>query len=405
VTAERPRILAVVQFFPPETFAGANRIAALMDVLAAHYPLTVATLEPGYPDRRLYSSSSPAKVDGRLPYPVKRCFSFQPHSRSPVLRTLREHFMAIRLALSAAREPADVVFTSSPSMFLGPAVWGLARAKRARFVWDIRDVTWEFAAETQMTSRALRLGTGLLGRYMLATARRADLVIAATPGIGDLLADRGVPAEKLVTVPNVVSRGLLEAFRGCAETVSKPRPVVAYAGLLGYAQGVEVLIDVAGLLPEVDLVVAGDGPELSLLVEKAARLGFGNIRFPGYLAREGILDLYRTADVLFIQVRDTPTLNRTALPSKLGEYMAAGKPVVYAGKGLAARFVEQTGCGVVAAPEDPEAIADAVRALLRDRDRAASLGRNGRAAVERMAETSDGRGGLIPGLEELLERR
>jgi len=65
--------------------------------------------------------------DRERPYRVARPLAFVPHGGSLLTRAVREHLMALRLALRAAREPAEVVVTSSPSMFLGPVCLLLAR--------------------------------------------------------------------------------------------------------------------------------------------------------------------------------------------------------------------------------------------------------------------------------------
>src|SRR5438034_5177421 len=127
------RILFLSQFFPPETFAGANRVGSMVDALARTHDVVVVTLKPSYPDPSFYDAAQAIDADERRPYRVKRPLRFVPHSRSPVVRAIREHVMTLRLAVRAARHPADIVVTSSPSMFLGPAGWLLARVKSSRF--------------------------------------------------------------------------------------------------------------------------------------------------------------------------------------------------------------------------------------------------------------------------------
>src|SRR5918993_547747 len=115
----RKKILLLTQFFPPEAGAGAKRIGSMADVLSKHYEVLVVALKPSYPSPQEYRALSLKAHDAGYPYAVKRTFSFHPHKGSLFLRTLREQLMAIRLALRALPESADIVVTSSPSMFLG----------------------------------------------------------------------------------------------------------------------------------------------------------------------------------------------------------------------------------------------------------------------------------------------
>jgi glycosyltransferase involved in cell wall biosynthesis len=136
------------------------------------------------------------------------------------------------------------------------------------------------------------------------------------------------------------------------------------------------------MLPDVDFVLAGDGPELPLLRKKSGELGLGNVSFSGYLNRERLLDLYRQSDVLLAHVRSSPTIDATMIPVKLFEYMAAGKPIIYAGKGAAVELLREIDCAVTVAPENPAAMSTAIAQLLRDPERMRAFGLRGRSRVQ-----------------------
>src|SRR5438876_5936209 len=121
------KVIFLTEFFPPETFSGATRAGVMADALSTGHKILVVTLKPSYPNASLYSFDAAEASDARRRYPVKRAFHFSPHSRSFVVRALREQIMAIRLSLSVIYESADIVVATSPSMFLGPAAWAIAR--------------------------------------------------------------------------------------------------------------------------------------------------------------------------------------------------------------------------------------------------------------------------------------
>jgi glycosyltransferase involved in cell wall biosynthesis len=207
-------------------------------------------------------------------------------------------------------------------------------------------------------------------------------VVGASRGITKVLVEGGVESGKAITVPNGISTDLLsEIVQRTADKVEKRRPIVAYAGVIGYNQGLRVLLEAARMLPDVDIVLAGDGPELPLLKRKAKELGVGNVSFRGYLDREELFELYRQSDVLIAHVRSSPTIDATMVPIKLFEYMATGRPIVYAGKGIAADLLSRIGCAVTVTPDDPEAISTAIGELLRDPEQMRVLGLKGRARV------------------------
>jgi glycosyltransferase involved in cell wall biosynthesis len=103
---------------------------------------------------------------------------------------------------------------------------------------------------------------------------------------------------------------------------------------------------------------------------------------PGVVPSERIPDLYAESDVAVVLLRDRPIFHG-ALPTKMLEAMAAGRPVVLAARGEAARLIEASGAGLVVEPENPRALAEALRALTADPERRARLGAAGRLAVER----------------------
>jgi glycosyltransferase involved in cell wall biosynthesis len=379
----RKRILLLTQFFPPETGAGANRIGPMADVLSKYYEVTVVTLRPSYPSPRQYEGVSLEPLDAGHPYAVKRSFNFEPHRGSLLSRALREQVMALRLALPVLPKSVDILLTSSPSMFLGPVGLAVARARNARFVWDVRDVTWGYAKDVAGPSPTMAFAAHVLERYILYTLRRADLVVGASRGITRLLVEAGVGSAKTITVPNGISTDLLgDIMRRTAVKVENRRPVVAYAGLIGHIQGLEILVEAARMVPGIDFVLAGDGPELPLLERKARELGVDNVSFKGYLDRQQLLELYRRSDVLVAHVRSRPTIDASMVPVKLFEYMATGKPIVYAGNGVAADLLRELGCAVIVPPEDPEALSAAVAKLLRDPEQMRVIGLKGRARVQ-----------------------
>jgi len=291
------------------------------------------------------------------------------------------------------------VIASSPGMFLGPAGLALARLQRVPFVWDIRDLTWRYARE-RATGGAAAVTTGVLERSMWAVARHADLLVAATPGIASELRAARL-GTRIVTIGNTVGAELL-AQLDPSYPAAPARPVVTYAGLVGHAQALRVLCDVAERLPEIDVHVAGEGPERVAIVDEARRRSLRNLVCHGYIQPSELSVLYRQSDILFAQLHRSALHTATALPSKLWEYMAAARPIVYAGDGLAARTLRETGAGVAVEPGSADEIVAAIRNLLADRAGARAMGEVGRRFIEHQPSRQDELGALLPELQRLV---
>jgi len=160
------------------------------------------------------------------------------------------------------------------------------------------------------------------------------------------------------------------------------RFVVMYSGAHGRANAVGQLVEAARLLgdrPEVLVACVGDGPERARWEAEAA--GLTNIRFHGPQPKDRMPAIVNACDVGAAVLQDNPTF-RTVYPNKMFDYMACGKPTLLAIDGVARELVcEQARAGVFAPPEDPPALAAAIRALADDRPACAEMGRRGREWV------------------------
>lgn len=377
-----PNILLVTQFFPPETGAGARRVGALADGLAERFDLTVLAPAPGYPSPELFDQDDGREADRQRPYTIVRTFEFSPPKGSLLLRGLVEALFSARLAFAALRFRTDLILVSTPSMFLAPALWLVAKLKRVPFVWDVRDLTWRYSGAVEGASAAHAVASRVLSAVMTPVLRRAERVVAATPGVARLLAaEHGVREEQLVTLVNGVSAWFAEKFENPPSFSGSGRTVL-YLGLLGHNHGVGVLTEVARLLPDFKFLIVGDGPERDRMAAEVSEKGLTNVELAGYTTDENeIIEYYRRADILFNQTRDRKILNETVLSAKLFEYMAVGKPIVYAGHGLAASFLREAGCAAVVPPHDPPAIAEALRRLTADKAKMHKMGAAGRELV------------------------
>ena len=204
--------------------------------------------------------------------------------------------------------------------------------------------------------------------------RAAGGVLVLTEPAAELLAGAGVPPERIRVVPLGVD---LDASDGAPRPpMMGRRPWVVYAGRLVREKGVRDLVEAVGRLPDVGLLVVGDGPDRPFLEEAVARLGASErVRFVGAVRHADVQPFLRHADAV-------------VLPSwfeergrVLLEAMAAGTPVIAARSAGAAETVRDGVDGLVVPPRAPEALAVAIDRLLNDERLAATLVAAGRATA------------------------
>jgi len=296
---------------------------------------------------------------------------------------------AFRRGLTLPGRP-DVVIGTCPHPFAPLAAYVLARLRRARFVYDVRDL-WP---QTPVEMGALRDGSVVtqalraLERFLFARAR---LIVTVLPYAGDYVASRGIAREKVVWIPNGVNLTYyqdLAPYRGGAAG----NFTVMYVGGHARYQGLDVLLDAARVLQDngeetMRFVFVGDGPERPRLMARAVELGLRNTEFRGLVPKQQLFRVMEEADAFILKFKDLPLLRYGASPIKLFDYFAAGRPVVYA---CASRnnAVEESMAGLTAPPEDPAAIAKAVQALsAMPAEERSALGRNGLEYVKKHHDT------------------
>jgi glycosyltransferase involved in cell wall biosynthesis len=213
--------------------------------------------------------------------------------------------------------------------------------------------------------------------------RNAGRVSVVTPGMLERLADRGLPREKLFLLSNGVDTSVYRPAPPNIQLAQRlgldERKIFLYAGTHGMAQGLGTVLEAAKQSRNSDVlyVLVGEGAEKQFLVERARSEHIDNVRFLPNQSRDVMPDLLNLAYATVIPLKRLD-LFKSALPSKMFESMAVGKPIVAALWGEAAELVELAGCGLVAPPEDATALRDAVERLASDPGLARELGQKGR---------------------------
>jgi glycosyltransferase involved in cell wall biosynthesis len=386
------RIIIVTHYFPPETGAPQARLSALAAAWAANGDgVTVLTGMPNHPTGVIPPQYRGAirRREWRDGYRVLRTWLYATPNEGMARKTIGHLSFMITSVLLGGRAsgPADVVVVSSPTFFAIGAGWLLARLKRARLVVEVRDL-WPaiFSELGVLTSRRV---IRLLERLELAAYAAADTVIVVSDGFRANLIGRGVPAGKVHTIRNGACPGEFDPgapadARLRARLGAGPADcLVLYAGTHGISQGLTSVVDAAATLrgQPIRFAFVGEGADKQRLSDRVAELGLRNVTLLPGIPHEQVPALLAAADVCLVPLRDVPLFS-SFIPSKLFEYLAAGRPVVGAVVGEAAQILREAGAQVVP-PGDGAALARAIDALAADPLRRAAMGPQGRCYVQK----------------------
>lgn len=382
------RVCLVVQGFPPEPLPIPRAIAlALVD---RGWDVTVLTGIPNYPTGIVLDGYKATEFRRDLvdKLKVRRTALYPSHGRNPVKRFLNYGTWSVSAAVGGWREmrKADVVLVySSPATAAFPAMVARLLTGR-RYVLLIEDL-WPdsiFASGFLTSGFAYRAAKAGLDWFCGLSYRLAEHVAVISPGMRDILAERGVPREKTSLVYNWVDEQVFTPASPDPELrrslgLSDDDFVIMYGGNHGAAQKLDAFIRAMAQAPDgVHAVFVGDGVDKASLRTLADEVAPGRVHFLDPRPITDMPALIAAADVQLISLADQALFEIT-MPSKVQSSLAAGSPILLAAPGDAAAVITEAGAGFTARPEDVDDIARAIgEAAATPRDQLRTMGERAR---------------------------
>jgi len=218
------------------------------------------------------------------------------------------------------------------------------------------------------------------------------LLLTTLPGAAEYFSKFGISKKKVVWIPNGLELSRYASLKPYRGQISEPCTFV-YAGGHVRANALDTLLRAAQIDQQNDnrtrFVFVGGGQEKPKLMELARELNLRNVEFRDAVPKSELHRVLEEADAFILSMRDLPELYRYGISfNKLCDYVAAGRPVLFAGN-PSNNVVEEFQCGIVVPPENPQAFAAAIRKFGNmTPEKRAEMGRNGiRCAKERFDMT------------------
>lgn len=388
----KKKLLILTQYFPPEVGAPQNRLFELAVRLQKYgMEIQVLTAMPNYPKMEIQDSYKGKKYayeesDGLK---IHRTWIYVSKRKSILSRLLNYFSFVISSAWYGYHKTGelDYILCESPPLFLGYSALFLKRKKRAQLIFNVSDL-WPESAE--------KLGV-VTNRLLLKFAYRLEeklyvnavLVTGQTMGICNNIHLR-FPEVKTYWLPNGVDlnyydpdKVMVNSFRqsiGC----NNDDFVFLYAGIIGIAQGIDIILDVAKLIQgkaNIKFVLLGNGPEKQRLLIRKNEEKIMNVIFLDAVPKSTMPSVLKAVNASIIPLKKLD-LFKGAIPSKIFESLAMKIPVLLGVDGEARDlFIDKGKCGLYFEPENTKELLFRINELIENPDLSIKLGNNGRKFV------------------------
>ena len=385
------KVLFLTQYFPPETGAPQNRLHSLANYLSEFgAEVNILTAMPNYPRTEVYEGYKGKwyvkEQDG--PLTIYRSWIYVSKRKGVIPRLLNYFsfvFSALYLGLVKIKKH-DIIICESPPLFLGITAILLKFFKNSKLVFNVSDLWPESAEKLNIINNKLLLGLS----YKLESLiyKKSNLVSGQTqgiisninqrfPNIPTLLIRNGIDTKQFNTIGNG------KAFR-LQHHIPENVFVIAYAGIIGHAQGLEIIIEAANQIKyeeNVIFMMVGDGPVKDELLNLAKEKQLTNIIFINSVPRNEMTAVIDACNCYVTPLRKN-NLFLGAIPSKIFEPLYFSKPVLLGVDGEAKElFVEEGKCALHFEPENVNALVDKIIRLYQSPELCKKLGENGHQYV------------------------
>lgn len=278
-------------------------------------------------------------------------------STSFIQRALKEVNASAYLLAIARRQKADVYLITIPSMFL--AFLAPVFLYNSKVVLDIRDITWEYlsdhAALHKYSKRLIRLTFKNVINFYKAVSVTNNTELSYVKNIWK----RKRP---VLLTPNGIMKDQFDKVKE-VKIAKNSLLTVTYIGSIGLPQHLETLVLAAKELQDVKFRIVGSGMEQDKINKLILENKLENIEIIGEVPWYKVIDYYSETDILYAQL--TPEFSG-AMPSKLYEYLATGKYIIYGGSAQATKTLSNFHNNSVIRPCNTKELVEAILYIKND---------------------------------------
>ena len=382
------KFLILSQYYPPETGAPQNRLHSLaLNLVKNGCDVEVLTAMPNYPKMEIFEgynglSYKKENIDG---IKVHRSKIYVSKSKG-VLKRLLNYFSFVlsSIRISNKLSKTDYIICESPPLFLGISALYLSKKLKAKLIFNVSDLWPESAEKLNIVSNKFFLNLAYkLEEYLY---KKSFLVTGQTQGIVANINKR-FPNISTLWLPNGIDKEVYEVPENkdwITEYGIEGKKVYVYAGIIGHAQGLDVIIKTKNWLvnnefalsKKVAFVIIGDGPDKQRLEALNEELKT-NIIFIPNTPKIKVLKMLKACHGYIVPLKKLD-LFLGAIPSKIFDALGLSKPILLGVDGEAkSLFIDQGKAGIYFEPENEISLAKVIVELENNPLKALAYGKSG----------------------------
>ena len=378
------KILIPFSYYYPEHCAGIFVVDDLMHAAAEQghsSRITVPTPTRNVPAGAKWERDE-YQCNGRIHIHRFRMYG---EGKNPILRAIRYLLCECVQLHYMLWKDYDVAFIDSTPPIQGLKLPIVKLFRRKPIVYNAQDLFPETLSGTGLAKSG-----GLLWKIGMwvskVTFKYSDKIIAISEDIKRGIVSRGVPEDKVVVIYNWVDADAVKPV----EKVDNPlydefgldrdKFTIVYAGNLGNAQNINIIVDAASMLPDIQFAVFGTGGIEDELRKRIATENLQNIHLNPLQPFERVSLVYSFGDACIVSCK--AGLGGSAMPSKTWSIMSCGRPVIASfDEGELKDIIEKNDCGLFSHAGNVDEFVEAIRTLASSPESCAQMGHNARQFI------------------------
>lgn len=283
--------------------------------------------------------------------------SYKGNGLSRVINMFSFMFSVLNNIPKLSLKKPDTIIGSSVHLFAVYAAYKLSNRYKSKFIMEVRDLWPQTLIDMGISKwHPFIILLGWIEKFLY---KKAEIIITTLPYAFKYI-EKFKSKEKIVWISN--GTDISEFDDNFKQMFNNNKFNILYTGTHGAANNLELLIKIAKRLQNKDYIhftLLGDGPLKLELMEKAKQIGLKNITFLSPVPKSTIKDYLKSADLLYVGLKNLPLYRYGMSMNKVFDYMASKKPILFVSN-IENNIIEISNSGIVIKTEDVEQISNEI---------------------------------------------